>query len=418
MKRLNILVLAYAVSPIRGSEYSVAWNHINNISIFSNVHLFFGMAGDHMGDNTELTPDIVNKCASRIYFNFVETPKISKAINFFNRINVLPYAFYIAYFFWHLKVFFRVRSYLLRNDIDIIHFLSPIGYREPGFLWLLNKPYVWGPLGGLENRSLSLAYQKNAITGLKVLLKNSINLVTLHTSVRVRLAISRSKIVLSSTSNTSKILSYLYNKASIHIPENGIASDKIMQSSKYQPSIPLRLVWIGRLNERKSLCILLNALKRIPTHLWRLEVVGNGPLFNKYSEEVKFDKSLSSVNMTGSVPRVEVSKILNASHLHVVSSLYEGNPTTVWEAAEFGIPTIGFAIFGMKDTIVQPWGIPVVPLTNNYDAYVDALSLSIYECINNLNLLVNANSYIDLFFNKHSLEAKRRTWKEIYESIL
>ena len=26
-----------------------------------------------------------------------------------------------------------------------------VGYREPGYLWKIEKPFVWGPIGGLEN---------------------------------------------------------------------------------------------------------------------------------------------------------------------------------------------------------------------------------------------------------------------------
>jgi hypothetical protein len=26
--------------------------------------------------------------------------------------------------------------------------LNMIGYREPGYLWKLNVPFVWGPMGG------------------------------------------------------------------------------------------------------------------------------------------------------------------------------------------------------------------------------------------------------------------------------
>lgn len=52
--RKNILVLAYAISPIRGSEFSVAWNYINEMSKDNDLVVLYGSAGNHMGDFDEL----------------------------------------------------------------------------------------------------------------------------------------------------------------------------------------------------------------------------------------------------------------------------------------------------------------------------------------------------------------------------
>ena len=50
----DILVLAYAVSPIRGSEYSVAWNYVTQMSKYNRLTVLYGCAGEHMGDFEEM----------------------------------------------------------------------------------------------------------------------------------------------------------------------------------------------------------------------------------------------------------------------------------------------------------------------------------------------------------------------------
>ena len=37
-----------------------------------------------------------------------------------------------------------------RIDFDVVHQVTGTGFREPGHLWKLGKPFVWGPIGGLQ----------------------------------------------------------------------------------------------------------------------------------------------------------------------------------------------------------------------------------------------------------------------------
>ena len=50
----KILVLAYCVSPTRGSEYAVAWNYITRMSKYHKLTVLYGISGEQMGDITEL----------------------------------------------------------------------------------------------------------------------------------------------------------------------------------------------------------------------------------------------------------------------------------------------------------------------------------------------------------------------------
>ena len=36
-------------------------------------------------------------------------------------------------------------------QFDLAHQLTWVGFRFPGYLWRLDLPFVWGPIGGLEN---------------------------------------------------------------------------------------------------------------------------------------------------------------------------------------------------------------------------------------------------------------------------
>ena len=49
-----------------------------------------------------------------------------------------------------------MKNIIENENFDLIHNLNPIGYREPGYLWKLNLPYIWGPIGGIPNRPSQL----------------------------------------------------------------------------------------------------------------------------------------------------------------------------------------------------------------------------------------------------------------------
>ena len=54
MTMKDILVLAYAVSPSKGSEYAVAWNYVTAMSCYHRLTVLYGTSGEHMGDTVEM----------------------------------------------------------------------------------------------------------------------------------------------------------------------------------------------------------------------------------------------------------------------------------------------------------------------------------------------------------------------------
>ena len=138
-QKLNILVLAYTVSPIRGSEYSVGWNYIREMSLAHNLFVLYGCAGQHMGNIDEVIFN--DECAIKNVTWIPILPNfLAKLLNFPNRRGYFIYSFYAAYNIWHRQVYRVAKNIVEDRRIDLIHYLCPIGYREPGYLWKIDKP--------------------------------------------------------------------------------------------------------------------------------------------------------------------------------------------------------------------------------------------------------------------------------------
>jgi hypothetical protein len=155
---MKILLLSYAFSPFKGSEFSVAWNYALHMGKNHQLDIIIGLVDDHMG-NFKVLPQIqeeINRTGLDINIIPVYPDKKAIFLNYLNKKNIFPYSFYFAYKYWHKEAYKKSLELVSRNDYDLVHYQNPIGYREPGYLWKLDLPYIWGPIGGMNTFNKNL----------------------------------------------------------------------------------------------------------------------------------------------------------------------------------------------------------------------------------------------------------------------
>ena len=260
-ERLRVLVLAYMISPVRGSEYAVAWNYVETMRAHCDLTVLYGAAGPHMGDVTDFpSPSFVDRRApGDVTFRFVPEPPLARRLNALNRRGILTYSFYLAYRIWHRAALAEAKRLLARGDYDVIHYVGPIGYREPGYLWKLPLPYVWGPIGGATSFPWRL---RSALPGrgqLRLIARTLGNAVQLRFSGRVTRALRRADVLFTATTENQAIFERLKGVRSRYLPENGIEGTITLDESKF-PARPIRILWIGSLEARKGLILLIEAI--------------------------------------------------------------------------------------------------------------------------------------------------------------
>ena len=418
MKRKSILVLAYCLSPVRGSEYSVGWNYVKEMSLSNDLIVLYGAAGDHMGDVAEVEDSALCQNMPNIRFIAVRPNLIINLLNALNRKGILVYTFYLAYKLWHKQAYDVASGIVANQSIDLIHYLNPIGFREPGYLWKINKPYIWGPIGGVKNRPVRFMLQKNIRSGVKTALYNIINSMQFRFGTRVKSALIRSDLLLASTSEAKQLIHDVHGIESVHLPENAITSEMLINQRvvKVLSDECVNIIWVGSIDERKSLNILISALSLVKNTNWHLYVVGAGPLADKCIVLTERIGLKNKITWAGRVSRNAVNHYYDKSHLHAVTSMAEGNPTTIWEAMAFGIPTITLDHCGMHDTVCDKCGvrIPLASLeitVNRYAAILDQL-ISDPELITKLSWGVLECS------KKFSWRQRGMDWNGHYETAI
>ena len=125
------------------------------------------------------------------------------------------------------------------------------------------------------------------------------------------------------------------------VPDEGAAQELI--SARESSAGPLRILFVGNLIARKGLHHLIDALSRLPSADWRLDVVGDDTVDSAYAAAVRRQIGgaglKGNIRLHGRVSDGELAQQYSAAHLLAVPS-YEGFGIVYLEAMAFGLPVL------------------------------------------------------------------------------
>lgn len=414
---MKILISAYALSPYKGSEFGAAWDTILHLSKAHDLWVIYGASDDHMGDTQTMQQFLSQNQFPSITFIEVQPNKIASTINFLNKAGLIWF-FYMAFYIWQKQVLNVAREIIKREDIDIIHQLGPIGFREPGFLWKINKPFVWGPIGGTSTVDKRLMQGMNTRARITFTIKNFLTSYQLKNSRRVRNAALRADALIGARRIDAININRQFNKRAFYYSEQGVRSITSSINNEKFAGLEgeVRLVWIGRMDHNKNVGLLLQALAKVPNKNWSLTIVGTGPLSSGLQQEAAELGIGEKINWAGQIPRSEVVSILTNAHLHVITSFMEGNPAVLFEALSSGVPTLTIDHCGMADVVCDKCGIKVP--VDDYDKVVVMFADTIQQLLENPSRLVDLSRGTAECAKAYSWEQRLRVLDEVYASAI
>ncbi len=400
----KILLITFDISPYRGSEASVSWNYVTNMNQYYMLYVIYAKGEEEIKD-------------------YCETNKIEN-VSFICIPNKMPFgngvlrlvSNYFNFKRWHHDVYKYAKIFCKSHEIDIIHYLNPIGFKEPGFCWKIDVPYVWGPMKGVDNRPFPLYPALSYQGKINALTRRFFHNIALRCSYRVCCAIKRADVIFSAVPNTVKQLNRIHNCESIYLPENGIMKMYTNSPIYYDGIEPLRLIWIGAIVETKGLTILLDALKCLKPVNWHLDVIGAGRQEAKCKQIAKSYSILNRITWHGQIKRNQVFEILRHSHLHIITSLGEGNPTIIWEAMSFGVPTMTLDHCGMSAVICEKCGIKIK--IHSYRQVVQDIAQNINEIIERPSLIEKFSLGVLECSKKFMWASRLGLYRNVYDKVI
>lgn len=405
---MKVLISAYACCPKKGSEPGMGWNFVLGLSKYHELHVIVEKRKweKPINDYLKLNPELNKK----VKFYFIDK-KRNKMLR-----KIWPPSYYWFYRSWQLEAFELAKKLDIIENFDLIHQLNMVGYREPGFLWKIKKPFVWGPIGGLENSPWNFIPHIGFKGFIFYSARNIFNLFQRNLLIRPRKAVSRAdSILISATPNIALLARKLWKKDSEIICEVGQENIKLNKINHRSVNQPLKIIWCGVHEPRKNLKLLLEALSKLSIN-FELHILGDGEMKNKWE---KSSESLGIAHQCywhGWVDKEEVKKIYLKGHVFCITSISDLTSTVTLEALSYALPIICLDHCGFSHVINDNCGVKIS--VNKYNEAVNDFSNIINTLYNQEDYRIKLSKGAILRSEDFSWEKKIKKVTEIYSSLL
>jgi glycosyltransferase involved in cell wall biosynthesis len=369
----TILASAYAINPYKGSEDGMGWNFVMQIARFNKVVAITRENNrQHIEKYMSENPDEVYQ---NVEFQYYDLPLWMRFWKKGSRGAML------YYLLWQrgIVAFIRERKIVF----DIAHNLNFHNDWTPSFLWKLNKPFVWGPVGHhplipaqyLEISSKSWYIKDRLTWGIKKYFWNF--------SRDLRLTRQNAAHIFCMNNGVPETLKLKDNYS--------VSPSVATQDFGWDESVPINgtftVISAGRFVPLKgfdltifsfaSFLMLLNEKEKANCEL---VLVGSGPqeaFLKNIVKELKIEDHVKFISWMG---RDALMKMFREASVFLFPS-HEGAGMVVAEALSFGLPVVCLDNEGPGQFINNHCGYAVPQGT--YEATVAGLAEAIHKIYNN-----------------------------------
>ncbi len=405
----TVLVTAYAVNPYKGSEDGMGWNMILEIARFHKVIAITRENNQPAIDKYLQEHPIAH--AKNIQFAYFDTPYYTRFWKKGGR-GALLY-----FYMWQ----FAVTSWIKRQkwDFDIVHNLNFHNDWTPSFLWRLNKPLVWGPVG--HHPFIPGDFLKPY--GWKALLRERLRwtakLMFWNLDPFLRKTANKASHVFAMNSEVQKVLSLEDDKVSI-LPS--VSTEPVEVQEKII-SDRFSILSIGRFVALKGFDVTIHAFARFYNSLdeekrktVNLTLVGKGPAEALMRQLIKKYEIEDAVKIIPWIERDQLTFVYQSADLFFFPS-HEGAGMVVAEAMSHALPVLCFDNCGPGEFVNDHCGVRVP-----YGAYETVIQ-EYSEELNKLFLDRNRLSKLSRgavreYKQKFTWSRKGQMFKQVYESIM
>ena len=233
-----------------------------------------------------------------------------------------------------------------------------VGFREPGYLWKLDKPLVWGPIGGME--AVPRAFLRGAPLWMRLFqgLKRGLTTLQIRFSPHIHRAFQEADALIAATPSAQRLIQETQHRDSVWIPETGCYCREEEIPGKRTPE-GFHILWIGKFDFRKRLDLALRAIREVrDLEGLRFHIVGTGSdaqvrTYKALAAELGID---SLCQWHGQVDNGTVHEMMRQAHLFLFTSISETTSTVVPEAINNGLPVVCFDACGFGPLVTDRIG--------------------------------------------------------------
>ncbi len=370
----RILISAFVCSPVRGSEPSCGWNWAKVNAEFGNDVVC--LTSDRWRD--EIDRELAERPVANLRFEYVNLPQLG-LLGRVPKVGALI-DLYATYILWQRRAGRRAADLHAGEPFDLAHHVTWASAQQGSGLARLGVPLVFGPVGGGQFPAPSTRPYFEA-TWQTERLRQLMSSLLLRVNPDSRRTMRSAAIVLAANAETAQ----LARRAGAHsvelVLDSGLPEHFAPEHSPPVPSAPpLKLLWVGRLFERKGLDLVLDAVSKLPAELdWRLTVLGDGPLGERLPGRLDALGISDRVDWRGNVPWREVANAYESHHLFVFCTLRDSFGSQLLEAMAFGLPVVCLRQSGAGDFVPEQAGVKVAVVSEDLPQAIADSILALHD---------------------------------------
>jgi glycosyltransferase involved in cell wall biosynthesis len=378
-KRYRVLASAFACNPYKGSEHGVGWGWVTAIAKDHDVHVLVADferedINKWLADHPEFHNKVVFHFVPHKFYHYTNKSKFWLKIENSSFKLIMN----LSYRLWLRDSYKLAQKLNQEYDFDLAHLITYVGFRFPGHLWKLDIPFVWGPIGGLENTSWQLLPLLGIRGTLYYAMRNLINTYHKKCLISCKRAFNKAGVgVISATEGIRKEIQKHYGVDSKVICEVGPPKRIEGEYSTRTDGEPIILSWSGEHLPGKALPLLLRSLEKLRSDIdWKLEILGDGPCTGHWKRlSIKLGIS-NRCRWHGKVVRQDAIKIIHDSHVFMITSLKDLTSTVLLEAFSQGVPVVCLNHCGFADVVDDTCGIkiPINSVASIPDLFAKAIA--------------------------------------------
>lgn len=349
MKRLKVMMSAYACEPGKGSEPGVGWNVAREMAEHHDIWVL-----TRANNRSVIEAELARCPVPNLRFVYYDLPGWAKWWKKGGR------GVQLYYYLWQIGAYGVARRLHRQVDFDLTHHVTFVKYWAPSFVSLLNAPFLWGPVGGGESAPRSFWDEFSPEGRRYEGLRDVARWLGEHDPF-VRRTARRSRVALATTVDTAARLKALGASGVTTRSQVGLTPAEIQELHSIPEASCLfpRFVSVGNLLHWKGFDLGLRAFAAadLPgTEYW---VIGDGPERARLTSLAASLGVAERVTFFGQLPRAAVLEKVRACAALVHPSLHDSGGFVCLEAMAAGKPVICLDLGGPAVQVTPETGFKV-----------------------------------------------------------
>ena len=347
---MKILVSAYSCNPAKGGEanYSFHWAYQYATRASHDVWCIVQPAG-----KKEIEAFLEKNPVPNLHFVYLPAPDWARRLYEGSHFGVI-----VHYWVWQQMAYQKARELNGQVDFDFLHHVSYGSLQLGTALWKLNKPLIFGPIGG--GQFAPPAFKRYFMRWWKMELSRYwVSKLTMLANPNVNYAVKEALAVLVTNQETFELAGTMKPRH-MQYSLDSILPDDFYPATypERTPSDTLRLLWVGSVMARKGLLVVLEALAKVrPEVKYHLTIQGDGPMGSYVPDWIKENNLEGKVTWSGKVPWTEVKRAYAENDVFMFCTLRDSFAAQFLEAMAYGLPIITLNHHGARTFV--PEGVSI-----------------------------------------------------------